>query len=440
MIVMKFGGTSVGSEDRIRNASGIVKSSMGKNPVVVVSAVAKVTDMLIALAGELAHGKGDGFLGNIKKLHLDILKKLGLDRQLLNAVFRDLEKLCSEKVQSGPIDPKTLDHFQSFGEQMSSIIFAAQLNKAGIKSQAFNSWDLGFLTSDEFGNAEPLESCYENLKKNIRGLDIVPIVTGFIGKTENGDITTLGRGGSDYSAAIIGAAIDAKEIQIWTDVNGIMSTDPKIVPGAKTIASVSFAEASELAYFGAKVLHPKTILPAMRKNIPVRVLNSFNPENAGTTILNEPKKSERTVKAIASRNNTSLMHIESTRMLGAYGFLARIFYLFDKYGKSVDVVSTSEVSVSLTVDNGESIEKIMRELKEFAHASMSKNKSIICVVGEGMKDTIGMPGKIFTALSGGNIHVEMISMGASEINITFIVDSKDTERAVRVLHKEYFGD
>jgi len=440
MIVMKFGGTSVGNADRIRNISDIIKNNTGKNPVVVVSAVAGVTDMLISLAEGVSQGRESSALERIKMIHLDIIKKLDLDKSLLESVFRDLERLCDETRSAKAANPKILDNFQSFGEQMSSRIVSAQLSRIGIKSQAFSSWELGLLTTDDFGNAEPLESCREALKNSIGKLDVVPVVTGFIGKTEGGEITTLGRGGSDYSAAVIGAAIDAEEIQIWTDVNGMMSTDPKIVPNARTIANVSFAEASELAYFGAKVLHPKTILPAMRKNIPVRVLNSFNPENAGTLILNEPKRSEQTIKAISCRNNTSLIHIESTRMLGAYGFLARIFYLFDKYGKSVDVVSTSEVSVSLTVDNGEGTEKILRELKEFAYVSISKNKSIICVVGDGMKDVLGMPGRIFTALSNGNVHVEMISMGASEINITFIVDARDTEKAVKILHKEYFRD
>ncbi len=439
MIIIKFGGTSVGSAERIRNTSDIIKKNLNKNPVIVVSAVSKVTDLLIKLADESANGSGNELQQQIKDIHLEIIEKLNLGKNLLEEDFNNLAVLSDETKSRKIINQKILDHFQSFGEQMSSKIVAAHLSSISIESRAFNSWELGFLTNDDFGNAEPLESCHENLRSEIKKLNCVPVITGYIGKTENGEATTLGRGGSDYSAAIIGAAADAEEIQIWTDVDGMMSTDPKIAANAKTIERVSFAEASELAYFGARVLHPKTILPAMRKNIPVRILNSFHPENEGTTIVNDSEKSEQAVKAIACKSNTTLIHIDSKRMLGAYGFLARIFEIFSKYKKSVDVISTSEVSVSLTVDNGESVQDILNDLKEISDVEILKDKSIICVVGEGMRNTLGVPGRIFTTLSKNNVHVEMISMGASEINITFIVDGKDTEKAVRVLHKEYFG-
>ncbi len=439
MIVMKFGGTSVGNAERIENTVNIIKSNLRKKPVVVVSAVARITDALIRLANESVIGKGEDIFDIIKNTHLEIIEKLKLEKSLLNEDFKELSELMNKTMSSKNLDAKTLDYFQSFGERMSSKIVAAQLNNVKIKAKSFNSWDLGFLTTNDFGNAEPLDSSYTNLRNKIKKISFVPVVTGFVGKTENGDLTTLGRGGSDYSAAIIGAAIDADEIQIWTDVNGIMTTDPKIVKNARTIPKVSFAEASELAYFGAKVLHPKTILPAIRKNIPVKVLNSFDLNDNGTTIVNESQKTHQTIKAIACKNNSTLIHIESGRMLGAYGFLARIFYIFDKYRKSVDVISTSEISVSLTVDNGENVDNILRELREFANVKISKNKSIICIVGDGMRSTLGISGKIFTILGKNNIHVEMISMGASEINVTFIVDGKDTEKAVKVLHREYFG-
>ena len=263
MIVMKFGGTSVGSADRIKNVANIIKSYTKQKPVVVVSAVTKITDSLIKLANECSRGKGHEILQNIKNVHNGILKKLQLDKDLLRKDFEELSNLADKTKNNKYIDAQALDQFQSFGERMSSKIVAAQLNKIGIKAMAFNSWELGFLTDSEFGNAEPLEAAYANLKKSIKKLNAVPVITGFIGKAENGAITTLGRGGSDYTAAIAGAAVNASEIQIWTDVNGMMSTDPKIVSDAKTLDEVSFAEASELAYFGARVLHPKTILPAM---------------------------------------------------------------------------------------------------------------------------------------------------------------------------------
>ncbi len=437
-LVMKFGGTSVGSAESIRNTAEIIKSNIKKHPIVVVSAVSKMTDALIRLANECSEGKGNAALEHIKKTHYDVLGQLGLNNALLEHGMAELENLAS-KSKNKKLGSRILDSFQSFGERMSSKIVAAQLNKIGIKAQAFDSWELGFITDSEFGNAEPLEAAHQNLKNNIRKLSVVPVITGFIGKTKNGEITTLGRGGSDYTAAIIGAAIDADEIHVWTDVDGIMSTDPRIVKNAKTLDKVSFAEASELAYFGARVLHPKTILPAMEKNIAVRVLNSFNPGNKGTTILKKAARNHRIVKAIACKNNITLINADSKRMLGAYGFLARLFGIFDEHKKSIDVVSTSEVSVSLTIDNDRDIECIVSDLREIADVEVIKNKAIICVVGEGMRRVPGIAGKTFTSLGKNKVNIEMISQGASEINITFIVDGKDAEKAVKVLHKEYFG-
>ena len=439
MIVMKFGGTSVGNADRIRKTSEIIRSQLDKKPIVVVSAVTKVTDLLIKLAEEASKCAGDETLDNIRNIHYKILHDLEIATDLLDNDLNGLRELTNEAKASAQLDAKILDKFKSFGERMSSKIVSAQLSNMGIKSKAIDSWDLGLLTNNDFGNAEPLEESYLTLKNNISKIKETIVTTGFIGKTIDSHITTLGRGGSDYSAAIIGMAIDADEIQIWTDVNGIMTTDPKIVADARPVRQVSFAEASELAYFGAKVLHPKTILPAMRKNIPVRVLNSFNPSDEGTKIVSSSKKSEYTIKAIACKNKTALIHIDSTRMLGAYGFLARLFYIFDKYKKSVDVISTSEVSVSLTIDENGSIDGMISELKEIGDVEIYRNKSIICIVGEGMKHTSGIAGRTFSALGRDNINIEMISQGASKINITFIVDGKDTQKAVQILHEEYFG-
>ncbi|MBW2976326.1 lysine-sensitive aspartokinase 3 [Candidatus Woesearchaeota archaeon] len=435
---MKFGGTSLGGAGRIKNAANIVKHYAKKNPVVVVSAVSGITDKLIELANAAAKGKGNEILEGIKKIHYEILENLGINKSLIEKDIAELSQILDEIKNNKFVDAKALDNVQSFGERMSSKIVAAQLNNIGVKAQAFNSWELGFFTDSEFGKAEPLETAYKNLGKGIKKLGAVPVVTGFIGRTEKGDVTTLGRGGSDYTAAIIGSAINADEIQIWTDVDGIMTADPRIVANAKTIEEISFAEASELAYFGAKALHPKTILPAMREGIPVKVLNSFNPENKGTVILNKANKSEQIVKAIACKKGITLVNIDSTRMLGAYGFLARIFNIFDKYKKSVDVVATSEVSVSLTVEDEYKMDHIIEELSGIAQVNVLKNKSIVCVVGEGMKSTPGVAGRTFTALGRNNVNIEMISLGASKINITFSVDGKDAEKAVKVLHGEYF--
>jgi len=440
MIVMKFGGTSVGDADRISNAADIIKSNVEKKPVVVVSAVSGITDKLLELANNVSQGKEDEIFNNIKDVHYEILRNLELENSLIEKDIEELSKIINEiKIDNKKVGNKVLDSVQSFGERMSSKIVAAHLNNIGIKAQAFNAWDLGFVTTDEFGNSEPLKETFNNLNSNIKKLNVVPVITGFIGKTKNGEITTLGRGGSDYTAAIVGSAINTDEIQIWTDVDGIMSADPKIVSNAKTLREVSFAEASELAYFGARVLHPKTILPAMKKNIPVRVMNSINPENNGTTILNKSNKIEQVVKAIAYKKNIILVNVASSRMLGAYGFLSRLFAVFNKYKKSVDVISTSEVNVSLTIDNEENVDGIVDELKEIASVKVLKNKAIIAIVGEGMGQTPGISGRIFTALGKNKINIEMISQSALEINISFIVDGNDGENAVKVLHEEYFS-
>ena len=437
MIVMKFGGTSIGNAERIINVANVIKDNLEKKPIVVVSAITKVTDALIKLANESIQGKGEGTFKFIKKTHYDILKELNIGQDLLKKDIKNLSKLISKIKSKKSIDAKILDAIQSFGEQMSSKILAAQLNKINVKVRAFNSWDIGFITNSEFGNAEPLEITYSKIDENIKKLDVVPVITGFIGKTIEGDITTLGRGGSDYSATIIGAAINAVEIQIWSDVNGIMSSDPKIVNNPKTLENISFNEAAELAYFGAKVLHPKTILPSMNKDIPVRVLNSFNPKNNGTVIFNNGDK--QAVKAIAYKKNITLININSTRMLGAYGFLAKIFDIFAKYEKSVDVISTSEVSVSLSIDDDKNINEILDELKAISNVNVERNKAIICIVGEGIKNTFGIIAKTFTAIENNKINIEMISQGASKINLTFIIDEKDTEKAVNILHNEYFS-
>ena len=438
MIVMKFGGTSVGDADRISNVANIIKSHINKKPVVVVSAVGGITNKLIELGNAAAEGKGNEVFENIKSIHYEILEILELDKSLVDNDIENLAVMIDEIKSSKNIDNKILDNVQSFGEQMSSKIVAAQLNKIGIKAKAFNSWDLGFLTNDDFGNAEPLEETFNNLNDNIKKLVVIPILTGFIGKTKDGEITTMGRGGSDYSAAIVGSAINADEIQIWTDVDGIMSTDPKMVDNAKNLEEISFAEASELAYFGAEVLHPKTILPAMEKNIPVRVLNTFKPKNNGTIILNKVKKTNQVVKAIAYKKNIIMINIQSTRMLGAYGFLARLFDIFDKYKKSVDVISTSEVSVSLTINNNENIDNIARDLKGIADIQVINNKTVISLVGEGIGNTPGISGRTFTALGKNKINIEMISQASSGVNITFVVDGKDAESAIKFLHEEYF--
>lgn len=441
MLVMKFGGTSVGNAQRIEEVCSLVRSSLRRKPVVVVSAVARVTDALTALAKECAQGRGARSVQPILDRHDEVIAALGLDRSLLEKEYDELRLLAAKTRKKKKLDKKAMDHFQSFGERMSSRIVAAQLRKMGVRAEAFPAWELGMVTNREFGSAEPLEGSSAAMKEKIGALKLVPVITGFIGKTKKGEITTLGRGGSDYTAAIIGAAIGAEAIQIWKEVDGIMTTDPRIVPEARVVPELAFEEASELAYFGAKVLHPKAILPAMKKRIPVQVLNTFKPRGKGTTIVSgfaERAKGSDTVEAFTFKKNTTIVHVYSPEFFEGSGLLAHVFGLFEKYDTGIDIVSTSVASVSLTIDTDECLEKILPGLRKLGQVEVVRGKAIVCAVG-GKVNAAGVAGRMFTALGRDSIPVEMISQAASGISMTFVVNNEDAEEAIRVLHKEYIG-
>jgi len=438
---MKFGGTSVGSADRIKSFAEIVTKYKEKNPIVVLSAVSGVTDKLIE-AAHRAFNEGVVDINEIENKHKTILNDLELDSNLVDDLSNELKEVLEVIVKVRDNSNKMIDLVSSFGERMSTRIGVAYFNSINLRAKNFDAWDVGFITDSNFGAADLLSDSENKIKENLSNVDCISIITGFIGKNEQGQITTLGRGGSDYTAAVIGAALDAEEIQIWTDVDGMMTSDPRIVKEAKTIPTISFNEAAELATFGAKVLHPKTIHPAIKKSIPVKVLNSLNPDAKGTTIVKECENCEGIVRAISLKKNITLFNITSTRMLLAYGFLARLFDVFYKYKVSVDMVATSEVSVSLTVDsanNVKDLENIQKELSGIGDVNVEKDKSIICLVGSGMKNTPGVASRIFNTIGENNINIEMISQGASEINIGFIVNEKDAEKAVQCLHKEFFS-
>jgi aspartate kinase len=297
------------------------------------------------------------------------------------------------------------------------------------------------ITDDQFTHAQPIfEDTYPLLEERVASLanDYVVVMGGYIGSTREGQTTTLGRGGSDYSASIVGAGVGAEEIQIWTDVDGMLTTDPRIVPGGHRVKHITFAEAAELAYFGAKVLHPATVVPAIEKNIPVSILNSHRPELSGTRISAEPIPCRNPVKSISSKRNITVLNIRSTRMLLAHGFLRRIFEVFDRYQTSVDMVSTSEVSVSLTVDDAERLEEICEELRQFAEVSSEAGQAIVCLVGEDLRHSPGVAGRAFQVIRDKNIR--MISQGASLLNLGFVIDEKDLVPAVSALHREFFSE
>lgn len=436
-IILKFGGTSVGSAESIKKAVSIIKASQGKKPLVVVSAMSKVTDLLIAAAERAA--KGDVSVDEIRERHSEVIRALKLDAALVEPELVELENVLTATSYVKNVIPMLYALVVSFGERMSSKIVAACARSTGINANAYNSFDLGFLTDSSYAEAELLPSSYAIIRERLGNLGngVIPVITGFIAKDEAGAVTTLGRGGSDYTASILGAAVNAEEVQIWTDVDGMMTADPKVVPKARTIAEISFGEASELAFFGAKVIHPKTIFPAVQKSIPVRVLNTFNPEAAGTVILGD-SNGGCSLTSIACKRGIQSISISSPSMLFAYGFMEKVFGIFAKHKVSVDMVSTSEVSISVTVDSKYDISAVVKELSSLGKVSAAADRASISVVGRGIKCQPGVNGAIFSALEAAGISVEMISMGASEINVSFVVDGKNADEAVRLLHRAFF--
>jgi len=436
MIVMKFGGTSVGSAKAIENVCNIIKNRLDINPIIVVSAVGGITDELLNSAKNAANGNLE--ISNITSKHNQILNDLNIDENILNELHDELKQTFELILESGNTSNKMLDRVVSFGERISSRIVAANLSKNEIKSKAYDAFDIGFVTDDNYCCAEILKETYTNIDKLLDFKNFVPVITGFIAKNKLDRITTLGRGGSDYTAAIIGAAKKANAIEIWTDVNGIKSTDPRIIPEAKTIEVMSFAEASELAYFGAKVLHPKTIIPAVENNIPVKVLNTMEPEHTGTTIIKDREDIIKgRIKAVTAKKDIKIITVTSTRMLDSVGFMEKLFCTFAKYNVVVDMIATSEVSVSATINGMTDIDQLIEELGECAKVNIEKNKAIVCVVGEGLKEVPGVSGRVFHCMGQNNINVHMISQGASEINISFVVDVNDSAKAIKKLHKEF---
>lgn len=443
LVIMKFGGTSLGSHERIQQAASLVAEQKNQHPVVVTSAMSQVTNLLISTAEAALHKKRTVVKSNLKTLrekHFAVAKtKFTCEK--INELLKELGDLYEGIGMLQELTPRALDFACSFGERMSSWLMTEALQTMGLSAERWDSRTL-VRTNNHFGAAE-IE--WKITEKNIaRALvpqvkkSIVPVVTGYIGATAKKETTTLGRGGSDYSASILGVSLNASEIQIWTDVDGMMTCDPRLIPEARLVPQVSFQEAAELAYFGAKVLHPKTIQPAVDKNIPVKILNTMNPKCAGTTIIGTSQKTKGTIKAISLKKKISVINICSSRMLGPHGFMAKIFECFAKHQVSVDVVSTSEVSVSVTVEDGSFHTDFIKELNTFATVRVVPNQTIISVVGEGLKNDYRVEEKIFNTLSHAKISTELISKGASQINLTFVVESTKTEAAIKALHASLF--
>jgi aspartate kinase len=449
-IVMKFGGTSVGDAKAIGRVVEIVRGRLRQRPVVVVSAMARVTDQLLQMAR--ASGNGDRktaltLARELRERHYNTAGELlgtALFTQFhseLGTEFEDLEELLRGISAVGELTPRTTDNVASFGEVLSSKLVAAALSAHEIQSTLVDSRDC-IVTDGNFTRAAPLfEETNAKLGEVVQpliNLGQVPVMGGFIGANRAGITTTIGRGGSDFSAAIVGAGLGAEKIEIWTDVDGMMTTDPNVCSDARRIKIISFDEAAELAYFGAKVLHPATVLPAIQKNIPVYILNSRNPSCEGTRITARAPHCKNFFKAIAAKKRITIIDIAAPRMLLAHGFLKAIFDAFDRHRIPIDVVSTSEVSVSLTVDSNESIPALAEDLSRLADVKYEGRKAIVCLVGENLREVPGIAAHVFGQLT--DVKIRMISQGASEINLTFVVDEEQVPGIVQRLHKTFFAD
>ncbi len=450
MIVMKFGGTSVEDSEAMLRVIEIVKSEIYRKPIVVVSACAGVTNQLLKVASFSAEGKKDeanDLITGIRLKHEKLVDEL-IDSELpknylkgkISVYAHELRNLSQAISVLGEVTNRSRDAIASYGERLSSMIIAQAMEEKSLKTALVDAREY-MITNEAYTKAIPLFGMVEERTRKILMplLDdgYIVVTQGFIGASEKGTTTTIGRGGSDYSAAIIGALLNSQEIQIWTDVDGVLTADPSIVPAAKRIRKMSFNEASELAYFGARVLHPMTILPAIERNIPVYVRNSRNPLYRGTLITKSDELEECVAKSIAYKEHITLLNLVSSRMFMAHDFLEAVFAVFNKYKTIAHAVATSEVSVSVAIDDTTKLEEMKKEFEGFAEVTASSGKAIICIVGENIRHSPGIVGKIFSAMNG--IRVNMISQGASEINIGFVVDESDLDRTVQLLHKDLFG-
>lgn len=449
MIVMKFGGTSVESAAAIERVAGIVKARESRRPVVVVSAMGKTTNKLLAIAAAAIDGRRDEYIRQLHDLRdyhsrearlvVPLAERASLDRAL-DEHFQELTELVKGLAVLGELTPRSIDAISSYGERLSSFIVTLAFRHFGMAAEHVDSRDV-MVTDKRHTHAAPLyPETYARLEARVKPLaaKAVVVMGGFIGATEDGVTTTLGRGGSDFTASIVGAGIGAEEIQIWTDVDGMLTADPTILAGGHRVKTLSFAEAAELAYFGAKVLHPATVVPAVEKDIPVLILNSRRPEVDGTRIVSGHVQCGNVVKSIACKRKITLVNIHSTRMLMAHGFLHRIFEAFDRFETPVDMVATSEVSVSLTIDNPERLHEILAELRQIAEVDTEPAQAIVCLVGDNIRYTPGVARRVFMALDG--INIRMISQGASLLNLSFVVAETDLGRTVSALHEEFFSE
>jgi len=446
--IMKFGGTSVEDASAFLRVAEIVFDRIHLRPVVVVSAMSKMTEALLSAFETARKGDSvsafDSLLTHFDR-HVSVAESLLTNEQ--KTVFakelmqsrEELEELLERTARRSLPVQLLKAMIVAYGEQLSSVLLALVCQAKGVNAVHKDARRL-IITDDEHTAAAPISEetnplVQAELNPHLANGE-VPVLGGFIAATRTGETTVLGRGGSDFSAAIIGAALHAREIQIWTDVTGVLTCDPRIVPSARTLPVLSYEEAAELSYFGAKVLHPKTILPAVAQKIPVRVCNSREPAAAGTTILAETEQTPNRIKSIAHKKGVTILRINSARMLGSYGFMSALFQIFERHRTVIDVIATSEVSVSLTLDNTAALDAIVGELKRLGEVEIEPNMAVVCVVGEGLRDSPGVAAKVFNTIS--DINVSLVSHGASSVNLTFVVKETDVSETIKRLHSAFF--
>ena len=449
MLVIKFGGTSVGDADRVANAIDIVAERIDQQPVVVVSALAGVTNDLVA-ASEAACAQDprrvEQIVRGVRERHEDVAMRLV---QQKSDFFEAFVKQVTKQIEEidtilrgiallGEITPRARDKVMSIGEQLSSVLFAYTMMMRALPAEHVFAEEVVW-TDDNFGGANPdMQRTRDAARRVLMPLierRRIPVMGGFIGRTETGAITTLGRNGSDYSAAIVAAAIGAEEVQIWTDVDGLLTCDPRLVPSARVIDRLTFDEAAELAWFGAK-LHPRTLEPAVEANVPVRVLNTHNPSSPGTLITRRAGERRAGPRSVARKRGITMVHVTSNKMLGAHGFLAKLFSVFEELRISVDLITTSEVSVSVTIDERHDLPELQEKLSKIAEVEMIDNQCIVAVVGENLLADARTGARVLEALQG--IPVKMVSLGRSGLNLSIVVDDRDADRAVQSIHNALF--
>ena len=445
---MKFGGTSVQDASAFARVAEIVRGESANSPVVVTSAMSKVTDALINAFDAAKKGDFESAFASLKphfERHTKVAEELTGGAQQksfqieLDFADKELNELLIRVTRRSLPLQMLKDAIVSYGEQLASRLLAEVLKAKNLNARQIDARRL-IVTDEEYGAAAPILSETEKLVQlelePLIEAGEIPVLGGFIAASRSGETTTLGRGGSDYSAALVGAALRGREIQIWTDVTGVLTCDPRICPEARTIKTLSYEQAAELAYFGAKVLHPKTIQPAVDFGIPVRVCNSHQPSMRGTMILPKADTTPRIVKSIAHKTGITILRITSARMLGAYGFMSAIFQIFERHRTVIDVVTTSEVSVSLTLDNTDAIDAIVKDLTRLGQVKIESQQAVICIVGEGLRGTSGIAAQIFSTIS--DVNISLISHGASSVNMTFVVKEDQVSEVITRLHRKFF--